>query len=125
VKVRHDFDPTDAAPHAAREVVDRLQGAVPAGVLDDLRLVVSELVTNAVRHGPRRAPVTLSLTVTPSGVVRGEVADQGDGVVEIRAAAGEGGGWGLQLVDRMTERWGVYPGSTHVWFELSGSPTDR
>ncbi len=30
----------------------------------------------------------------------------------------EPGGWGLHLVEALTDRWGVYEGSTHVWFEI-------
>ena len=39
-------------------------------------------------------------------------------VIEIRESADEGGGWGLRLLDKVSERWGVHEGSTHVWFEL-------
>jgi anti-sigma regulatory factor (Ser/Thr protein kinase) len=113
--------PDRRAPALARGAVDRLVGQVSAPVLDDLRLVVSELVTNAIVHGPRREPVTLRLSVTGPDRVAGEVADQGDGgAVEVRESAGDGGGWGLRLLDRVSDRWGVHEGSTHVWFELSG-----
>jgi anti-sigma regulatory factor (Ser/Thr protein kinase) len=119
VEIQLQLEPTDAAPTLAREAVDRLEGELPGRLLDDLRLVVSELVTNAVTHGPRREPVELKLKVTGPGRLVGEVIDQGDdGVVEIREAGGEDGGWGLKLVDRVTHRWGVYEGSTHVWFEM-------
>jgi anti-sigma regulatory factor (Ser/Thr protein kinase) len=119
VVIQLQLDPTDAAPTLAREAVDRLEGELPGDMLDDLRLVVSELVTNAVTHGPRSQPVDVRLRVTGPGTLEGEVADQGDhGVIEIRESAGEGGGWGLKLVDRIAVRWGVRHGSTHVWFEM-------
>jgi hypothetical protein len=54
----------------------RLVGGVVAVV--PALLVVSELVTNSVKFGPKR-PITLALTVGTEGVVRGEVIDQGDG----------------------------------------------
>jgi len=106
------------APARARAAVDRLGGDLAPGTLHDLRLVVSELVGNAVIHGPD-APVRLRLQVDGPGRVRGEVADEGgDGTIAIRESAGEGGGYGLRLVDRLSHRWGVHEGSTHVWFEL-------
>jgi hypothetical protein len=52
--------------------------------------------------------------------VSGEVVDHGDGTVAIRAAgvdeSGREGGMGLPIVDAVTTAWGVYTGSTHVWF---------
>ena len=115
------LDPQASAPRRARAALDGLAGVLPAAKLDDVRLVVSELVTNSVKYGPGR-PVELKLSVGPDGVVRGEVVDQGDGVVEIRKAADDAeptpGGYGLLLVDRLSRRWGVHAGSTHVWFEI-------
>jgi anti-sigma regulatory factor (Ser/Thr protein kinase) len=120
VDVQVNLDPDPRAPTLARAAVDRLEGRVDLTVLHDLRLVVSELVTNAIVHGPRREPVRLRLRVLDGGCVAGEVADQGeDGAIEVAESAGDGGGWGLRLVDQLTDRWGVYEGSTHVWFELS------
>jgi anti-sigma regulatory factor (Ser/Thr protein kinase) len=106
------------APARARAAIDRIGAGLAPGLLHDLRLVVSELVANAVTHGPD-APVQLRLSVDGPGRVRGEVADQGrDGTIAIRESADEGGGYGLRLVDRLAHRWGVHEGSTHVWFEL-------
>jgi anti-sigma regulatory factor (Ser/Thr protein kinase) len=125
VKVTVQLDPDSHAPMDARTVLERIEGELSRQVYDDLRLVVSELVTNAVLHGPGTARVGVTLEVR-DGLVRGEVTDEGRGTVEIREAAGEGGGFGLQLLDRISERWGVHPGSTHVWFELrEDPPTDR
>jgi anti-sigma regulatory factor (Ser/Thr protein kinase) len=89
-------------------------------VLEDLQLVVSELVTNSVKFGPKR-PITLALSIRGDGVVNGEVIDQGDGErakVEMTVEPTLEGGWGLHLVDEVTQRWGVHEGSTHVWFEI-------
>jgi anti-sigma regulatory factor (Ser/Thr protein kinase) len=112
------FDPSARAPMDARTAIAPLEGELDPQLYEDLRLIVSELVTNSVVHGPRREPVQLRLEIRDDGVVRGEVEDQGDGAVEIRDAAGEGGGFGLRMLDRVAERWGVHQGSTHVWFEL-------
>jgi anti-sigma regulatory factor (Ser/Thr protein kinase) len=89
-------------------------------VLEDLQLVVSELVTNSVKFGPKR-PITLALSLRNEGVVRGEVIDQGDGErakIEMTTEPTVDGGWGLHLVDQVAARWGVQEGSTHVWFEI-------
>ena len=93
-------------------------------VLEDLQLVVSELVANSVKFGPKR-PITLSLEVGNDGNVRGEVIDQGDGErakVQMTPEPSLDGGWGLHLVDRVATEWGVHEGSTHVWFEVGPRP---
>ena len=106
------------APARARAAIDGMDATLEPALLHDLRLVVSELVGNAVTHGPD-APVQLWLRVDGPGRVRGEVADRGrHGTIAIRESADEGGGYGLRLVDRLAHRWGVHEGSTHVWFEL-------
>ena len=90
-------------------------------VLDDLYLVVSELVTNAVMHG--QGAIRLRLQVD-AGDLRGEVIDDGGGFEHELRAAGPSAtsGRGLLIVDRLTNRWGVHEGTTHVWFEmLTGS----
>ena len=90
-------------------------------VLDDLYLVVSELVTNAVMHG--QGAIRLRLHVD-AGDVWGEVIDAGGGFEhELREAGPDAtSGRGLLIVDRLTTRWGVHEGTTHVWFEmLTGS----
>jgi anti-sigma regulatory factor (Ser/Thr protein kinase) len=115
------FPPTDEAPAQARASLDVFEHILAPALLQDLQLVVSELVTNSVKFGPRR-PITLSLGVEQDGVVRGEVIDRGDGASakpEMFPEPSVVGGWGLYLVDQVARRWGVREGSTHVWFELA------
>lgn len=110
------------APAAARDALDAvLAERLPAGALAELRLVVSELVTNAVRHGRDRGG-SLELTVSVAGdVARVDVTDGGGG---FRPPAGEPdpeepGGWGLVVVDRLASRWGVEATPfTRVWAEV-------
>ncbi|HXF71241.1 MAG TPA: ATP-binding protein [Actinomycetota bacterium] len=107
---------------SARRALEALADDLPASVLEDLRLLVSELVGNSVRHaraGPE-ASVLVRIEVT-GDLVRLEVADPGRGF-EIpgrdRAVVGVSG-WGLFLVDRLADRWGVEPGpTTRVWLEI-------
>jgi len=109
---------TEAAGRARESVRQRFSGALQPRTLIDLSAVVSELVNNAVAHGPGR-PITLVLTIGEE-TIRGEVADQGNpasAIPEIREAT-EKGGRGLEIVDKLTSDWAVYEGSTHVWFEM-------
>ena len=91
-------------------------------VLPDVRLLVSELVTNAVRHGRGcDGGVELALQVE-DGCVRVEVVDGGGGFVPRPRDPDPAsmGGWGLVVVDRLADRWGVEgAGGTRVWFEMN------
>ncbi|MEV6542607.1 SpoIIE family protein phosphatase [Streptomyces sp. NPDC051665] len=85
-------------------------------LLDTTELLVSEVVTNAVRYASR--PISLRLLRTD--VLRCEVTDDSPQVPRVRhAAPGDEGGRGLFLVDRLAQRWGATRLSTGkvVWFE--------
>src|SRR3954454_10299933 len=103
--------PLDAhAPRAARAVVGRVLGErVAAVVLERAKLVMSELVTNSVRHsgGGAGAGAVVRVCPVPGGFWL-EVEDSGhDGAVERTPANPEaGGGYGLLLVDALSEQWG-------------------
>ena len=109
---------SEAGRRTRRALRDRFEDSLSAQTLIDLIAVVTELVNNAVEHGPRR-PVMVTL-VTGDETIRGEVADQGNpaaAIPEIREAT-EKGGRGLEVVDKLTSQWAVHEGSTHVWFEM-------
>ena len=86
-------------------------------------LLVTELVTNAVRHGrvTDGTRITLHLDVADDGLVRVDVVNDGP-VFEAAPRTREvdvAGGLGLQLVDKLAERWGVEGnGSTKVWLAV-------
>ncbi|WTP28004.1 serine/threonine-protein phosphatase [Streptomyces sp. NBC_00203] len=85
-------------------------------LLDSTELMVSEVVTNAVRYASR--PIALRLLRTD--VLRCEVTDDSPQVPRMRRAApGDEGGRGLFLVDQLAQRWGATRLSTGkvVWFE--------
>ena len=112
------------APKLARSAVEeRLADRVPPRVLEDVRLVVSELVTNSVlqaRAGPEDH-VRLRIRVLDSAV-RLEVTDPGPGPGARRPERTKDhtGGWGLMLVDKIAGRWGVDPGRPPtVWAEIA------
>lgn len=105
-----------AAPREARRLVHEL---IPHRRIDDAMLLVSELVTNAVRFGPDEGYITLIVN-DDEKTTRFTVRDAGLGPLpEIRAEDDPApGGHGLRLVDALADRWGVERGSTRVWFEL-------
>jgi anti-sigma regulatory factor (Ser/Thr protein kinase) len=114
------------APAAARAAVAAwLSAQVPDEVLDDAQLLVSELVTNSVRHARLAAGAEIGVSVEVlDGLVRVEVEDPGDVAVGAVAPDREhGGGFGLFLVDTVAQRWGSWhEGTTCVWAELAIAP---
>ena len=125
--------PALRAPRAARAFVAETLTAwdVQADEVEAAKLVVSELVTNAVLHAPESPTIKLDLRLT-DGVVRVLVTDGGLGEPKRRARPDlwtRETGRGVWLVDAFTERWGT---ETHgrdgktVWCELrAGAPTTR
>ena len=114
-----------ASPEAAREArlaLGELAAHVPAPHFDDLRLLVTELVTNSLRHGSLRTGDAIHLVVQMEPkVLRVEVRDPGSGfdVPALPETPDLGAGWGLYLLGRIADRWGIQGGSsTCVWFEM-------
>ena len=121
------FGSEAAAVRASRRALDLIAARLDRSVLENAKLLTSELTSNAVRHGPRRpgAEVTLRAAVHDDAL-RIEVSDEGPG---FRPPSPTGkpnlGGWGLVLVDRVADRWGVDRGApTTVWFELDHATRD-
>jgi anti-sigma regulatory factor (Ser/Thr protein kinase) len=115
---------TSEAPVTAREAVSALADDLTPTALDDVRLLVSELVTNSIRHAGSGIGVDLTVR-TNEGTVRVEVKDAGEG---FRPSVPEPlpmreSGWGLYILDRVADRWGVdSDGSSLVWFEIDDGP---
>jgi anti-sigma regulatory factor (Ser/Thr protein kinase) len=91
-------------------------------VAETLRLLVSELVTNSVRHSGAAGDADIELSIRASReAISAEVCDDGNG---FEAAVREGdadeeSGWGLHLVEALSDRWGTERnGYMCVWFEL-------
>ena len=114
------------APAQARNLVRELE-------LDDetrqnVELIVSELVSNSVKHtgdGAQRM-VRLKLECLPEGV-QGEVCDDGGGFdwEPHDPQLSEPGGLGLMVVDHLAENWGIKQNSVScVWFECACSASD-
>jgi anti-sigma regulatory factor (Ser/Thr protein kinase) len=117
------------APAAARAAVtSALRDRVPAAMLGCATLVISEIATNSVLHSGTAPAGELILRIRLSDTtVRLEVEDGGSGEVVARKpdVNGGGGGFGLNLVHTLSERWGVehaVAGGTRVWAQLGLKP---
>jgi anti-sigma regulatory factor (Ser/Thr protein kinase) len=120
------FDVDSTAPARARQAVETLSEILSQEELDDLQLLVSEITTNAVRHGGARGPIRLVVSRL-SGSIRAAVTDQGDGFVPgpVEPSLYQGSGWGLFLVQELAGDWGVTrDDETTVWFELRVGPKE-
>jgi len=113
------------APAEARGVVrDILVHWGYRALLDDAALIVSELVTNAVRHAGSASLVVVNRT---EGGIRVEVRDEGPGSpVHDPSETDAEHGRGLTIVSALATAWGVEDdeGSKTVWVELAESSTD-
>lgn len=102
---------------------DRLATGVPSQTVDDVELLTSELVSNAVRHASSdgRDTIGLNIDVGPQ-TIRVAVIDGGAGFDPTKLARNPGpddGGWGLFLVEEMSDRWGIDKSPHGVWFEIN------
>ena len=115
------------ASSAARRAIAASNPSLSPTLRDDLALLVTELVTNAVRHGGAASDRPLRVELRrEGGRIRVEVVDPGSEFEPSQPGAGDSdGGWGLFLVDRLSERWGVHPvpSGKCVWFELPAGAT--
>jgi PAS domain-containing protein len=118
--VRRRTLPRDPSAVAlARRVVDADAPELSAAQLEVARLLVSELVTNAVRHGAGEE-VVLALQVDDARA-RFEVHDAGGRQPARHEPRGAEGGYGLNLVATLATRWGA-DSKAGVWFELDRAP---
>jgi anti-sigma regulatory factor (Ser/Thr protein kinase) len=109
-----------SVPRAREWVIALAEPFVASARIADLRLVISEVITNAVRHGGEG---DMLVAVTPKeGFLCVQVTDTGDGFAPRPRAfePDDDGGFGLFLVERLTRRWGLTRenSNTRVWFEF-------
>lgn len=104
----------------ARRALSKLRGDIDPPLMETMRLLVTELVANSVRHTGSEN-IGLKVLVGKSAVVV-EVSDSGPGFQHRprRRTELSESGWGLFLVERLAHRWGVGRDgpATRVWFEL-------
>lgn len=114
--------PADATgPSTARRLLDEACGSVSGKVRGRARLAVSELVTNAIIHGKTERSVDLTIHCSER-LLRIEVVGGAPGFQPSRQrvpSTQRRSGWGLDIVERVTDRFGVRSGAAaHVWFEI-------
>ena len=109
------------APGRARRAIERLSGGLDETVVEQLKLLATELVTNSCRHAAAKGdPIALVLAID-EGLVRLSVTDTGPGfeAPDTTPNPDQEGGRGLFIVDAMADRWGVdNQGGSRVWLEL-------
>ena len=106
---------------------------LPSRIRDDAQLLVTELLSNSIRHAALRADERVRIWAGWSGrrlkvIVRdpdhGQPGPSGAPKIagSIRPAPGAESGWGLFIVNRLATRWGaIHDGGTGYWFELDAS----
>jgi two-component sensor histidine kinase len=102
----------------ARLIMTAHCAALPAEQCKSANLMVSELVTNAYRHGSGRIELTVE---SGSEGVRATVHDEGTGTIAEPHPRPERGGWGLFFVNQLADGWGVEPGASRVWFSIAAA----
>lgn len=122
-QVELELERTVQAPARARAAVARrcedleLDGSLSQSLI----LLVSEVVSNAVRHSAGDPAASIELVASFGGeTIRVTVTDAGEGFTpRPRDPARTHDGYGLYLLEKVATRWGVESrGDTKVWFEL-------
>lgn len=118
-----------AGPRTSAEARSFLSAAIESFDVDvdrdTVHLLISELASNAVRHG--KEPIDVSVSAEEEGL-RVSVFDRGAGFDteelgfdrDFSADPSAEGGWGLRVVDNLSSEWGVKrrDDGTEVWFRL-------
>jgi anti-sigma regulatory factor (Ser/Thr protein kinase) len=121
--LRLTLDSVSDAPAQARAAIAAFSEShgFDIDTLATTMLLVSELVTNAVRHPDVQPPAGIGLEAHLAGaMIRVEITDQGSGFAPQERDPGQlDGGYGLYLLDKAAARWGIeHDGGNTVWFEV-------
>lgn len=118
--VRTQLPADESAPAQARALVrDAFCSLHVGGLFDEAELLVSEVVTNAARHGG--PPITVEISCEAEAGLMVRVSDGGTAAPVRRTPAPEDeGGRGVALVDVISDAWGIEPTEVgkQVWFRL-------
>ena len=116
-------------PASAREARDWLTALLAgwgnAMTRHNATLLLSEVVTNAVRHA-RGGTILVAVSLSPTHLLARVHDDSAN--PPVRRAAGETGGWGLGLLDELSTQWGVdqhCEDGKSVWFEIDDADPPR
>lgn len=115
-RLRRKLARDSSVGRAARSAVGALVAQLGAETAEAAKLLVTELATNALRHG--RGEITLEIQIC-DGRAHFSVLDEGRGLIQPVDMPGHAGGYGLRLVDELADDWGVEAGRSRVWFILS------
>lgn len=111
---------SNLAPRLARDFVAEALGRWECHhVVERARLLVSEVVTNAVMHAQSTSTLRVELS---NQRIHVSLVDLGDGLATVRDThSSEPGGYGLVILSRLAERWGArrLDRGHEVWFDLS------
>jgi len=117
----------DHAPEVARRFVREHARALPSDLVQDAQLLVSELVTNAIRYGRPSIVVRLRSDPPALGIA---VEDRGEQLPQLPADVPDPHaptGRGMLLVDAIAQTWGIAPSQDPpgkaVWFDLAATPS--
>lgn len=121
-RISVQFEAGPAAAAWARNALVAIDPHLEPDLMADVRLLVSELVTNSVRHSDMSKSDVVGLDVmVDADTIHVQVCDSGTGFEPRprRPGQSKAGGWGLYLVERLAHRWGVTRNHvTRVWFEI-------
>jgi anti-sigma regulatory factor (Ser/Thr protein kinase) len=109
------------APARARRAIEALSGSLEPTLVEQLKLLATELVTNSCRHAAAKGDPIAVVLALDEGVVRLSVTDTGPGFAAPEPAADpdDEAGRGLLIVDALADRWGVdRAAGARVWCEL-------
>jgi two-component sensor histidine kinase len=120
VRALYKIEAQPEGPAKARRIIaDELATVLSPEELEEMKLMVSELVTNGIVHGrPEESDIPLMLDLCVNGHIRCAVLDNGPGFAA-RVRDERSRGWGLRLIEQLSDRWGMQcsPRRTEVWFE--------
>ena len=121
-----ELPPSAESAATAREALAPLGERLGEEELGSVRLLVTELITNSVKHGDAgEAPLRVKAVLAPTHL-RVEVTDSGEGFeppAPPKDPVDSASGWGLYLVNSLADRWGVdTERGTTVWFEKDRLP---
>jgi hypothetical protein len=120
VRALYKIDPQPGGPAQARRIIaEELSSRLPGYILDEIRLMVSELVTSGIVHHAAGDDAPLLLDLCVNGDVRCRVLDRGPGFAARAVGPSPDAGWALQVVEQLADCWGMQcsPHRTEVWFE--------
>ena len=112
----------EAPAKARRDCTDRTRGVVSHDVASTACLLVSELVSNTVRHGDCQPDDTIEVLIDrdPDSLRVAVCQRAAIGALQVaRDREAREGGWGLMLVDELAQEWGVDDDPNCVWFKLA------